>query len=300
MKYAYVLINSGLQMYFMGNDHETGLTYLQEARAIFQDLDNKQGQGMVLRAFSVVKIHEGDLSTAFAMAEEGAELYRACGSQLDYGACVFNMGRCNLAQGNYQEAKRCFKETLEMSKKYGLKAGPTAAALAYLGEAYRCLDEYAEAEACYRESLALKQEAGAGSSSFIADNINLGYAVLYRGDRKQAVSFFKEALTLSKERENKEQLVVCLAGFAAVAAVQGDAENSTLLYGAVESLVQTSLAEGTKLESLFSPSDCRELDHYQGLCRAQLGDSAFESAFERGHTITLDAALAFALERVDR
>jgi hypothetical protein len=73
-----------------------------------------------------------------------------------------------------------------------------------------------------------------------------------------------------------------------------------LIFGAVDSQVQLLLADGNMLESLFPPADRRELDRYQALCRTRLGSSTFESTLERGRAMTVDAAITFALELVDR
>jgi tetratricopeptide (TPR) repeat protein len=297
---ANVLVTLGFYSYFRNHDYEAGSAYIQNAIDICRSAGDKKGQGLALRSFSDLKLLERDFTTAIAMAEEGAALFRACGDQIDAATCEASIGRCNLAQGNYYEAIRHFKNALGVCQEFGFKAGPTAGILVDLGEAYRCLEEYTEAETCYRESLTMFQQAGECSKVLIGENLNLGYSVLYRGDHRQAASFFKEAMTLSKEWEDKEYMVFCLAGFAAVIAARGGVEEATLLFGAVDSQIQVLLSDGNTLESLFPPADRRELDRYQALCRTRLGSSTFESILERGRAMTVDAAITFALELVDR
>jgi hypothetical protein len=93
----------------------------------------------------------------------------------------------------------------------------------------------------------------------------LGYTALYRGDIEQAVSFLKEALALSKRWEDKVSLALCLAGFAAVAVVHGNVNDSALLFGAMDSQVQRLIADGHILDSPLSPHNRRKLERYQEL-----------------------------------
>jgi non-specific serine/threonine protein kinase len=157
------------------------------------------------------------------------------------------------------------------------------------------LNDYKKAEVFYRESLSMCYEAGIVSGWFIGIHLSLGYTVLYQSNEQQAVSYFKEALTLSRELNRKATLAHCLAGFAAVIALRGDAEDAALLYGAVDSQFQVLLAEGNRLNALIEPVDRKELERYQALCLTQLGSTAFETAMEQGREMTLDAAIAFAL-----
>jgi predicted ATPase/class 3 adenylate cyclase len=296
---AKVLVILGSSSYFRNHDYKTGSSYIQSAIDICRSAGDKKGQAFALRSFADLKLYEGDFTTAIAMSEEGASLFRACGNQIDAAVCVSIMGRCYLAQGNYHEAISHFKDALEVCQEFGFKAGPTAGIMVNLGEACRCLDRYTEAETYYRKSLTMYQQAGEYSKTFIGENLNLGYTVLYRGDDRQAASFFKEALTLSREWGDKVTLVCCLAGFAAVIAARGCAEESALLFGAMDSQVQVLLADGNTFEALFPPPDRRELDRYQALCRTRLGNSTFALILERGRAMTVDVAITFALELID-
>lgn len=294
---AGALLSLGNILYFKLHEYETGLHYVQEAVRISQEAEDRLQTAFSLRTLAVIKQYEGDFETAITFAYEGAALFRSCENRLDAATCVLRIGNCRMMQEDYQKAKTCFRDALDVFREFGYKA-VIVESLRAMGEACRCMDQYAEAEACYRESLTLRQEIGAPLKSFIPDNLNLGYTVLHSGDGLQAVSFFKEALALSWEWEDKEALIQCLAGFAAVFAFRKNAETSVLLYGALDSQVQKFIAEGNRFEVLFEPVDRRELDRYQSLCHSNLGDVEYEAALECGRKMTLEEAINLALEKV--
>jgi hypothetical protein len=46
----------------------------------------------------------------------------------------------------------------------------------------------------------------------------------------------------------------------------------------------------------MDPSDQKEFDHYVAVVRAQLEDRAFVQVWSEGRTMTIDQAIAYALE----
>jgi hypothetical protein len=77
-------------------------------------------------------------------------------------------------------------------------------------------------------------------------------------------------------------------GFASVLGLTGKPEQAARLFGAAESLLN---------ERLF-PSDQKEFDHYVAVVRAQLDEAVFERAWVAGGAMTLEQAVAFAMENL--
>jgi predicted ATPase/class 3 adenylate cyclase len=291
--YADVLLWLGYHLYNRGQSHQ-GCLYLQEGTDISREAGDSWGLGCALILFSVVKFQDGDVETAFVMAHEGADAFRKSGDRSGVANCLQNLGVFRLKQGKYLEALPYLEEALGIFREYGRKVYACQSLLA-LGEVARALKEYEKAEACYRESLSMRQEIGAGPSWLIAPNLNLGYTVLYRGDEHQAVSFFTQALDLSRDVDKGGWVVASLAGLAAVAAARGKVEAAARLYGAAEAQYQGPLAEGKTLDSMIDPVDRREFEHYQAMCRNQLGEATFDAAWAEGQGMTLEQALDEAL-----
>ncbi len=291
-EYAYVLLWLGYFLYYR-DQAQTGRAYLQEAVDILRESGDMWGLGWALHLFSYVNHDDGDVKTAFAMAEKGMAAFRESGDRYGVAICVDDLGRYNARQGNYLEARVYLEEALNVFREFGCKVF-ACVALNALGDVARTMDDYEKAEALYRESISMRQEIGAGPGWFPALYLNLAYTILGLGDDEQAVSFFAQALNLSKELVDAEIVIPCLAGLAAVAAMRGKAEMATRLYGAAEAQYHGLLAEGKTIDSLFEPVDRREFERYQGICRDQLGEAAFETAWAAGREMTLEQALAEA------
>lgn len=293
---AYVLLWLGFTN--TEKDNDTGRSMMREAIHIFENIGDKRGQGWALNLFSDIKLSDGDMLSAFKAAAKGAALYKDYGDLFGYAICTGGLGTISVLQGNYIGTINYNEETIGIFKEFRNK-GFACQAVHWLGEAYRGLNEFEKAEACYRESLVMRQEAGMASGWFISVYIAIGYSVLHQDKKQQAVAYFKEALELSRKLNYKDSIVHSLASFAAVAAHQGDGKGSALLFGAVNAQFESLIVEGEKLDSLIDPIDRKEFEHYQALCRSELGNDEFDASMDEGQGMTMDEAIALALELVN-
>lgn len=71
----------------------------------------------------------------------------------------------------------------------------------------------------------------------------------------------------------------------------GKPEQAARLFGAVESLV-----ESIGMAGRMNPSDQKEFDDYVTIVRAQLDDASFAAAWAEGRAMTMEQAIAYALE----
>jgi predicted ATPase/class 3 adenylate cyclase len=288
--YADVLVYLGYNLY-LHKDHDTGWAYLREGLDILRDAGDKHGASFALNLCVVLKCKERDLETAFSMAEEGMALSQEWGDLRGIALQLLCLGDVNFWQGNYLAGQKYLEESLNICRDLEDKF-MIWQVLDDLGEAARVLNEYEKAKACYQESLSIHQELGMKSQTFIPSFLNLGYTVLHLMDDRQALSYFQEALTISRESNQKDYFIHCLAGFAAVAVVRGKGRVASLLYDAVDSQIQTE----SYTSSPFDPAYRLELDRYQPLCRAQLGGTAFESTRSEGRALTMEQAIELAMK----
>src|SRR5207249_753697 len=122
--------------------------------------------------------------------------------------------------------------------------------------------------------------------------VNLAFVVQSQGDSGAARALFEESLAISQEHGYKPRIVENLEGLAAVAVAQGQAERAARLAGAAEGLRE---AMGAPLP----PADRAEHERSVGAARTALGEAAFASAWAEGRTLSLEAAVAFALVEGD-
>ena len=82
---------------------------------------------------------------------------------------------------------------------------------------------------------------------------------------------------------------VLLTGSAAVASGMNQPERSARLCGAAQAIFETT-------NHYISPFDRAEFDRHIQIARDQLGDTKFEALASQGRAMTMEQAVAYALE----
>jgi tetratricopeptide (TPR) repeat protein len=140
----------------------------------------------------------------------------------------------------------------------------------------------------WEESLRLSQELGdhnlmAWSLGGLADVARL------RADYQRATGMFKEALSLYQSSGDKIGPPFSLEALGLIAAALGDAKRAARLWGAA-SAWREAINEPLSLiyQRDYAPSITQT--------RTQLGEEAYESAWSEGRAMSLEQAIALALE----
>jgi DNA-binding SARP family transcriptional activator len=118
---------------------------------------------------------------------------------------------------------------------------------------------------------------------------HLGYVVLGQGDDARAALIIRESLALCRDLGEKWFTSMCLEDLAGIACRQGDCERAVRLLGAAEALRE---AIGAALRPLYRDGYERTV----AMARAGLDAPAFAAAWAAGRAMTLDQAVAYALE----
>ena len=147
--------------------------------------------------------------------------------------------------------------------------------------------DHERAAALLEEALSLRWELG--DRIGLAANLNaLGMAALGRGDPEVAKSLIVESLTLSSVLGHELLVAENLEALAAVTGTRGEGARAARLWGAAEALREAT-------DALLPPSEGALLDSYAA-ARSQLGEEAWKRAWEEERAMTLEEAVAFALE----
>jgi hypothetical protein len=101
---------------------------------------------------------------------------------------------------------------------------------------------------------------------------------------------FRTSLAQMRELGDRWVITHCLRGLAGVAAAQSKPEQAARLFGATETLLNTT---GLQLE----PSEQIEHDQYIAVARAQLDQATFAAAWAAGGALSLEQAIEEALHR---
>ncbi len=230
--------------------------------------------------------HQGDYAAARAFLTEGIALLRAIGDQLrladalSWNACV------SWDVGTEADRRGMVEESLAIYEALGDTPG-VAKALNFLGEQARLAGDYDRAAQLYQQSLA-KHEQGNNPSAMAVIRHNLGYIAQHQQDYARAAALFSDALALYREYGDRRLLVICLAALAAVATT-GRPERAVQLFAAAEAHLE---AWGTRMQ----PADLAQHQRNVAAMRAAMDEQAFQQAWARGRTLSLDEALALVQE----
>lgn len=125
--------------------------------------------------------------------------------------------------------------------------------------------------------------------------ISLAAVMRFQGDNVQSLTLYKEGLALLRNISgNPRPRAVALAGVGGLAGERGKSEQAAKLLGAAEDIIKT--------ESRFKRyplSDHARFDSDVASARAQLGEPAFARAWNEGIAMSLEQAIAYALQDVD-
>jgi len=230
----------------------------------------------------------GDEAAARAPLEEGLALSRELGYRMGIVEALGGLGQIALAQGDDAVAVPLLEESLAHARAMG-NTYEVSSSLNYLGMAAHHRGDYQRATTLYAESLVLRRELGdrRGSAALIS---NLGDVALRQGDIKRAVALSLESLAIFQELGWKQGIGhIGLLFFAEVACAIGQPERAVRLLGAEQVLRE-------EVGYQIFPTVRADYEQAVAAARAQLGEEAFAAAWAAGRALTLEQALAYALE----
>jgi predicted ATPase/DNA-binding SARP family transcriptional activator len=279
------LNNLGNMAYAVG-DYGTATLLLQESLAISREIGHRWWEALALNNLGLVAKIQGDYGTAKGLHEESLAFRRKLGDRPGIATSLNDLGNVAYAVGDYGTAKALYEESLAIRRELG-RLG-IGAPLSGLGNIARAQGDYGTAKALYEESLAFRRKFRNRHrvASSLNDLGNVAYAV---GDYGTAKALYRESLAIRREFGDRYGMVEALEAFADLAVGEGRPERAVRLWGAAEAL----------RKALGSPMPPGERDHYAeqvAQARTAVSDEAFAAAWAKGQAMTMEQAVAYALE----
>lgn len=272
------------------SDIARGKAMLEQSLALSRELDYDRGVADALRVLAVPLSVEGDFERATAVLQESLALNRRLDQRTGIAFALYGLGKIAMEQGQYVEASHWYEESLAMYR--ALNDGANMAGLLQgLGDLAHRQGDYQRAMKLSRESLALAQEAG--YRRLIKVNyLILGYAASANGNHQEAMSLLRDSLILQLEMGDREGVVQALEGVACALAAHGAPDRALVLAGAASDLRGANHCP-------ISPSEQLVIDRYLSGARQALGEGGAEQALSTGRAMTMEQAVARAMEEGD-
>jgi tetratricopeptide (TPR) repeat protein len=166
-----------------------------------------------------------------------------------------------------------------------------AQALNMLGELARTVGDYGRAREVYEECLVISQKTGEKMRQAMSSG-NLGYVAFHEGDFERARDLNASRLKQMYEIGANLASADGLAGAAGPLARLGEPIKAARLLGAADALIG-----GLGIDHQMG--DEFEFVTYAAEVRAMLDEATFETAFAEGQAMSLDEAVADALDGLD-
>jgi predicted ATPase/class 3 adenylate cyclase len=242
-----------------------------------------------LRGLALIAMEQGDTDRAAETADEALMLDLEGDDEEGVAQSMLLLADIAAYSDDLERAAHLWDECAEFSRQRGQRM-ELALALYNLGHVARLQGEPGRAETYFEESHANFHELEdvMGQAGTMTGLVHIASE---RGDIERALSMLAVATELYARIRYVAGLLDSLELFATLLERQGEAQAAARLWGARHTL------GGEVGRETDHPLEAAAHDEAVARVRLALGDEAFERAWELGSAMTLDEAVAFALEQ---
>jgi len=309
--------------------------HADEGRMQLERLLDRRGGSHAARAAAQLSVArcaflQGDFEALQRFADASMRVHRRLGDDHSLAFALTILGAATGTRGDHERGQALIHEALSIARRSG-DAWLESGALGYLGIVLTAKGDFAAARRALEEGLRGARESG-DRRSVGWMLISLGRASLASGDHERAHQHFDEALAAQRQLGDIWGIATSLQGLASVALDNGtlgtaralvdeslalarDAHDRPAVAVALELLARTSAlldrparagrlyACASVLEralNVSSPHSAGRSDTPEvAAIRTALGEQEFAEVWTQGRAMTLDEAVAYALDQAD-
>jgi tetratricopeptide (TPR) repeat protein len=306
-------------------DREATEAMIREGMRILEEVGDRWILMAMLIRVGPLACESGDYTSAQASAERSLTLARELGDPDGIESAFIILGLVSSAQGNYPSARSHFREALRVCREYigrpdadllwlmgenDIAAGDLSSARSHIQEGLAHMEasgnKELKGEAKYYQGLLAYYEGDMARAVLLLEEgmailkktrdrmglgsllVMLGRAKRAQGDVASATALIQEGLILCQQFNHKPGIATALEGLAGLAIAE-NAGQAARLFGAADAIRG---ALGTPLSLIDRPA----YEHDAAAAQAQLGEAAFAGAWAAGQSLTLEQAIARALQ----
>jgi predicted ATPase/class 3 adenylate cyclase/TolA-binding protein len=274
-------------MAFLEGDYERAKILYEESSALFREVRNRSFMAIALYWLGELAWAQGDYGQAAKRYEEALALGRDVDEKWAAAFILADLGAMARSQGDYSQASKMLEQALALFREAENKWG-IATAFYGLGEVAWAQGDYELATKKFEEALTLGRQLN-GKYIIALALYGLGKVAQSRGEYDSSLELHKEALTIRRGTGDRPGIAYSLEAFASLAFAQQRMERAAQLFGAMEALHEL-------IRFVLSPVERAERERDLAAVCAALGKEAFSNAYDEGKKMTLDEAVAYALE----
>jgi non-specific serine/threonine protein kinase len=283
---ARLLYDAGTLALFQ-NDFAHAGSRLAESLEVYRALGDRRSEAGALFQLARVAGDTGEYARAVTLAEESLRIRRELGNRQGSAYTMRLLGELARDQGDSAQAATLAAQSLELfralDEKPGIALALTLAALIACDRG-----DYPAAAACATECLSLRRTVGDKRGIGMALHMQ-ALAEAGRGNPGAARIQLQGALRLLAEVGDRWFVARGLEAMAQFGIVEMDYARSARLLGSAHALRRA-------IRSPVAPVDRAALERIMAAAQAGLGAGEFETHYGEGYDLTLEQAVALALE----
>lgn len=268
------------------NDYARANDFYDKALTLYRQLNDTRGITETLARQGQVAWTQGDFAGAKRASDEALALCRQVSDPISLAYILISLSILVSWNQETEKGLALADEAVRISRQCGDKRELAHTLSQYGWMARYFVGKPAQARACLEESLALYQSMGEllPTANVLGD---LALVALDEHNWRQAETYLRQSLLIFKDRNHVAGIVLDLDRMAQVAVKQGFFERAVQLLGAVDVLRKA-------FQMRRAPDQHAQYEQSLAAAHAQVSAEAWNTAWTRGQTLTLNQAVAFA------
>jgi predicted ATPase/DNA-binding SARP family transcriptional activator len=287
--YASVLVSAGYYAATRGKYDEAQTRFTQGLK-MNERLEEKMAPLFVSMAHGITAtclFHRGRYEDSVSQLWQGIAAVKETGDLFSLAMNETDLGHKLTLCGRFDEAAVLIEQALQRLRKTGQPFG-IAKALIDQGDLYLSLGRYSAAKRVLEEGLALAENSEQEGLTAGAEKF-LGLLALRQADYTRAAALLEDAIAIRYRQGNILHLIEAIEAIMKLAVCTGRPQDALRIAGAM-----TTHREARGL--LIAPIARTESNETFDIARSQLAERAASQVWEEGAALSLDRAVALALE----
>ena len=181
----------------------------------------------ILHSLGILEQHQGEYEEARRLYQQSLEIKERLDNQRGRAATLNQLGVIAQDQGEYEEARQLYQQSLEISERLGDQE-LKATTLNQLGMIAQDQGEYEEARRLYQQNLEISERLGDQELKAAALH-QLGMIARGQGEYEEARRLYQQSLEISERLGNQSGRASALHGLGSIVKEQGEYEEARRL-----------------------------------------------------------------------
>jgi tetratricopeptide (TPR) repeat protein len=276
------------RLYLSLGDNANAKRAAERSVALFRQSQDRRGLSFALVVLAYPLEFLGERVQAEAVLRESNTIARAEGDVYVICRSLNMLARVMIdLHQELDESQRYVQESLRLARESGLR-NQEAQACEILGIIAIQAHDYDKARAHLRESMRVYQEVGA-TFNVILEKSNLAHLERQLGKYARALAYYRETIVAFRDIAQTGAVSHQLECFGFIAHAQNQNERALQLFAAASALRE-------KGGTLMMPDEQVYFDEHMNRLRKTIGPLRFDSIWSLGRAMTMESAIAYALE----